>query len=74
MEGETPPESPGLGSPLTYTPQVPMEPLPGPGQEGFSLGSPPPSTPQAAGGLTEFHGVAGWASPPTLIPTVLQCA
>ena len=56
----SPPTSPG--SPLTYSPQVPMEPIP---QSGGPLGRD-----QAA----EFHGVSGWPAQPKLVPTVIICA
>ena len=48
------------GSPLTYSPQIAMEPLKG--DEYQRAGS--------VYGQTEF---AGWAAQPKLVPTVLVC-
>lgn len=51
------------GSPLTYGPQPLMEPLIG---DAFSVGSQKSHPP-----AQEFHGVAGWPTQGTLVPTVL---
>lgn len=64
MEGDTfqvgsPPVSPG--SPLTYSPQVAMEPLQKPDE---SSGQRP---------ATEFVGAAGWPAQPKLVPVVIAC-
>lgn len=47
------------GSPLTYSPQVAMEPLSKP-EEGAHRSA-------------EFHGVAGWPAQPKLVPVVIVC-
>lgn len=57
----SPPMSPG--SPLTYSPQVPMEPIPTRGEEAGRGGS--------VYGQSEF---AGWAAQPKLVPTVFVWA
>ncbi len=54
----SPPMSPG--SPLTYSPQVAMEPLAKPEEV---LGRP----------ATEFVGAAGWPAQPKLVPVVIVC-
>lgn len=64
IEAETsyvgsPPMSPG--SPLTYSPQVAMEPIP---KQDDSLGQRP---------ATEFVGAAGWPAQPKLVPVVIAC-
>ncbi len=54
----SPPLSPG--SPLTYSPQMPMEPL--------------ARAEEAAGRQgPEFHGLAGWPAQPKLMPVVIVC-
>ncbi len=58
----SPPTSPG--SPLTYSPQVAMEPF---SKDEF---------PSAAARTThpaEFHGPSGWPAQPKLVPTVFSC-
>jgi 5'-AMP-activated protein kinase, regulatory beta subunit len=45
------------GSPLTYSPQLPMT----------------PQDTAASGGNTEYSGVAGWPAQPKLLPTVIIC-
>ena len=59
MPAGSPPTSPG--SPLTYSPQVAMEPIP---QQGATLGR---------DHAAEFHGVSGWPAQPKLVPTVIVC-
>lgn len=59
MPASSPPTSPG--SPLTYSPQVAMEPIP---QQGGPLGR---------DHAAEFHGVSGWPAQPKLVPTVIVC-
>mmetsp|Transcript_35251 Transcript_35251/g.78447 ORF Transcript_35251/g.78447 Transcript_35251/m.78447 type:complete len:269 (-) Transcript_35251:625-1431(-) len=53
----SPPLSPGTGSPLTYSPQIPMEPL----------AKPEDLRPN----MPEFHGVTGWPATPKLMPVVI---
>ncbi|KAK9820387.1 hypothetical protein WJX72_009820 [[Myrmecia] bisecta] len=55
----SPPCSPG--SPLTYSPQVVMEPIATARPEDMMLGR----------SAAEFHGVAGWPAQPKLVPTVI---
>lgn len=55
----SPPMSPG--SPLTYTPQVQMEPIQ---KQDDSSGQRP---------ATEFVGAAGWPAQPKLVPVVIAC-
>jgi hypothetical protein len=57
----SPPCSPG--SPLTYSPQIPMEPIPKVDQ-----------APLGRDHAAEFHGLAGWPAQPKLVPTVIVCA
>lgn len=57
----SPPCSPG--SPLTYSPQIPMEPMPKVDQ-----------APLGRDHAAEFHGLAGWPAQPKLVPTVIVCA
>ncbi len=54
----SPPVSPMPGSPLTYSPQVPMEPIVAK-QEDFRA--------------PEFHGVSAWPAGPKLVPVVISC-
>lgn len=56
----SPPCSPG--SPLTYSPQIPMEPIPKVDQ-----------APLGRDHAAEFHGLAGWPAQPKLVPTVIVC-
>lgn len=58
----SPPMSPG--SPLTYSPQIPMEPIPTKHEEAARGGG-------SVYGQTEF---AGWAAQPKLVPTVFVWA
>lgn len=55
----SPPMSPG--SPLTYSPQVAMEPIQ---KQDDSMGQRP---------ATEFVGAAGWPAQPKLVPVVIAC-
>lgn len=57
FRSHSPPCSPG--SPLTYSPQVPMEPISKP--EDITTRS----------NIPEFHGVAGWPAQPKLVPVVI---
>lgn len=50
------------GSPLTYSPQVPMEPIRQPDELHAS---------RIAGVGLEYHGVAGWPAQPKLVPVVI---
>jgi 5'-AMP-activated protein kinase, regulatory beta subunit len=59
----SPPLSPG--SPLTYSPQVAMEPIPKHGADDGSVG--------AGRTATEFVGAAGWPAQPKLVPVVIAC-
>lgn len=54
----SPPMSPG--SPLTYSPQIPMEPIPKHDEVG-------------RGGPYSHTEFAGWAAQPKLVPTVIVC-
>jgi len=56
----SPPVSPG--SPLTYSPQVPMEPIARHDHD---------SSAQRLG--TEFVGAAGWPAQPKLVPVEITC-
>lgn len=56
----SPPLSPG--SPLTYSPQIPMEPI----ARADELTAANRNAP-------EFHGVAGWPAQPKLMPVVIVC-
>eukprot|EP00882_Tetradesmus_deserticola_P025847 GHRQ01028425.1.p1 GENE.GHRQ01028425.1~~GHRQ01028425.1.p1 ORF type:complete len:106 (+),score=14.39 GHRQ01028425.1:454-771(+) len=55
----SPPMSPG--SPLTYSPQVQMEPI----QKQYDSSGQRPAT--------EFVGAAGWPAQPKLVPVVIAC-
>ena len=63
MEDYRPSMSPPLspGSPLTYLPQVQMEPMSRAAEASAT------TAPQ------EFHGVAGWPAQPKLVPVVIVC-
>jgi hypothetical protein len=62
-EAHFPPASPPCspGSPLTYSPQMPMEPIPKHDEAGSRAATP------------EFHGLAGWPAQPTNVPVVIVC-
>ena len=64
QNSESPADPPG--SPLTYSPQLLMQPHDAPGSPYGSRG--------AGAAISDCHAVAGWPAQPKLVPTVIVCA